>query len=143
MVSRRTGRLREPSPPRCIRRPASHVYLCVPHHPGPSEYTRPWKRGLRGLEDPHILPLLPERADADDGARLALDVLDLEELVLLSEGEEMREERVEVALRSEMEDLFVVRMVEVREDAEELAVDVLDRRGKVLREVPAWKCGRL
>ena len=74
---------------------------------------------------------------------MALDVLDLEELVLLSEGEEMREERVEVALRSEMEDLFVVRMVEVREDAEELAVDVLDRRGEVLREVPAWKCGRL
>ena len=118
-------------------RPARYNY-----DPGPSEYTCPWKRGLRGLENAHLLPLLPERADADDGARLALDVLNLEELVLPSEGEEMREERVEVALRSEVEDFFVVRVVEVREDAEELAVDVLDCRGEVLREVAAWKRGR-
>ena len=54
----------------------------------------------------------------------------------------MREEGVEVPLGAEVEDLGVVRVVEVREDAEELAVDVLNCRGEVLREVAAWKRGR-
>ena len=38
-----------------------------------------------------------------------------------------------------MEDLGIVRMVQVGEDAEELAVDVLDCRGEVLREVAACR----
>ena len=97
---------------------------------------------LRGLEDAHLLPLLPKRADTNNRARLALDILDLQELVLLAECEEVREERVEVALAAQVQDLLVVRVVEVREDAEELAVDVLDCRGEVLREVAAWKRGR-
>ena len=51
----------------------------------------------------------------------------------------MCEEGVEVPLRAEVKDLGVVRVVKVREDAEELAVDVLDGRGEVLREVAACK----
>ena len=104
------------------------------------EIQRP--RNPLGSEDAHILPLLPERADTNNRARLALDILDLQELVLLAECEEVREERVEVALAAQVQDLLVVCVVEVREDAEELAVDVLDCRGKVLREVAAWKRGR-
>ena len=63
---------------------------------------------------------------------MALDILRVEELVLLAEGEEVCEERVEVALGAEMQDLWVVRVVEVGEDAQKLAVDVLDGRGEVL-----------
>lgn len=63
---------------------------------------------------------------------MALDILRVEELVLLAEGEEVCEERVEVALGAEMQDLRVVRVVEVSEDAQKLAVDVLDGRGEVL-----------
>ena len=50
----------------------------------------------------------------------------------------MRKEGVEGALRAEVQDLRVVRMVKVREDAQELPVDVLDGRGEVLREFAAW-----
>ena len=42
----------------------------------------------------------------------------------------MREERVKMRLRAQMEDLCVMCMVHVREDTEELAVNVLYGGGK-------------
>ena len=63
---------------------------------------------------------------------MALDILGLKELVLLAKRKEVGEEGVEVALGAEVEDLGVVRVVEVGEDAQKLAVDVLDGRGEVL-----------
>jgi len=46
---------------------------------------------LSGLEDADLLPSLPKRADRDKLSLLALDVFDVQELVLLSEGKEVRE----------------------------------------------------
>lgn len=63
---------------------------------------------LRGLEDAHLLPLIPQRTHTNRCARLALDVLGLEELVLLTKSEEVREEGVEVAFGAEVENLGVV-----------------------------------
>ena len=96
----------------------------------------------RGLEDAHLLPLLPERTNADHGSLLTLDVLGLEKLILLAEREEVREERVEVAFGAEVEDLRIVRVVEVREDAQKLAVDMFDGGREVLRELAAWSAER-
>jgi len=66
-----------------------------------------------------------------------MDILDVQKIVLSSECEEVREERVEVALGLQMEHGGVVRVVEMREYAEELTVDVLRRSGEGLRELNA------
>jgi hypothetical protein len=50
----------------------------------------------------------------------------------------VREERVEVWFGAEVENLGVVRVVDVREDAQELAVDVFDCGGERLGEVVAF-----
>lgn len=76
------------------------------------------------FQDPHLLPLLPQRANAHRDTRLALDILHIQQLVLLPESEEVSEEGVEVRFGAEVEDLGVVGVVEVGEDAQELAVDV-------------------
>lgn len=47
----------------------------------------------------------------------------------------MREQRVEMWLTAEVENLRVVRVVKVRKDAQELSVNVFDGRGERGREV--------
>jgi hypothetical protein len=73
---------------------------------------------------PHILPPLPQGANADRRVGLTFDILDIQQLVLFAESKEMGKERVEMGFRSQMKDLGVVRMVYVGEDTEELAVYV-------------------
>lgn len=50
----------------------------------------------------------------------------------------MRKERVEMRLRSQVEDLGIVGIVQVCKYTEELAIYVFDSRGEVRREVAAW-----
>ena len=51
----------------------------------------------------------------------------------------MREEGVEVALGAEVEDLRIVRVVEVREDTEKLAINVLGGRWEVGLKFFTWR----
>lgn len=62
----------------------------------------------------------------------------LEQVKLAAKGEKVGEERVEVALGGQVEEDGVVRVVEVREDAEKLGVDVTRDRGEIWREFAAW-----
>jgi len=79
------------------------------------------------FKNAHFSPALPEGADADRRrVRRAANVLDVQQLVLTTECEEVREERVEVRFGTQVKDLGVVRVVYVREDAQELTVDVFD-----------------
>ena len=55
----------------------------------------------------------------------------------LAKREEVRKERVEVWLRPQVQDGLVVRVVEVRKHAQQLAVDELDRVGEGWVEVLA------
>lgn len=61
-----------------------------------------------------------------------------EQVEFATKGEEVGEERVEVALGGQVQEDGVVRVVEVREDAQELRVDVARNRRKVRREFAAW-----
>jgi hypothetical protein len=89
-------------------------------------------RAISALEGADLLPALPERADADDRlARPPTNVLDVEELVLAPERQEVREERVEVRLGAQVQDLRVMRVIDVREHAQQLPIHVLDRRREV------------
>jgi hypothetical protein len=62
-------------------------------------------------ENPHLAPTFPKGADTG-----RLDILDLQELVLAPKGEEVGEERVEVRLGPEVEQLREVGVVDVRKD---------------------------
>lgn len=55
----------------------------------------------------------------------------------------MREERVEVALTAQMQDLLVVRVVDMREYPEELAVHVLDGGREVRRKFLTYRRRRM
>jgi len=50
----------------------------------------------------------------------------------------MGKKRVEVRLRTKMEDLGVMCMVDVGKDSKQLPVHMLDHRGESLGEVLAW-----
>ncbi len=89
------------------------------------------------FQNAHLLPPLPQRANAHRDTRLALDILHIQQLVLLPESEKVREEGVEVRFGAEVEDLGVVCVVEMGEDAEELAVDVFYCGGEVCWEITA------
>jgi len=79
------------------------------------------------FKNAHFSPALPEGADADRRrVRRATNVLDVQQLVLTAEREEVREQRVEVRFGTQVKDLGVVHVVYVREDAQELTVDVFD-----------------
>jgi len=85
------------------------------------------------LQNSLLLPPLPEQPNANRGVWVSLDIAHLEELVLAAEREEMRKEGVKVRLGAKVEDLWIVRMVDVCEYAKELAVDRPDgrREGRV------------
>lgn len=55
----------------------------------------------------------------------------------------MREERVEVALTAQMQDLLVVRVIDMREYSEQLAVHVLDGGREVRRELLTYRGRRM
>jgi hypothetical protein len=111
------------------------------HRPDPPAlHPPPWTSHptrASALERARLAPALPERADADRGR--ALDVLAVQELVLAPEREEVREQAVQVWLGPQVEDVRVVRVVDVREHAQQLPVHVLHRRREVCGELGA--CG--
>ena len=79
------------------------------------------------FKDAHFSPAFPEGADPDRRrVRRAANVLDVQQLVLTTEREEVGEERVEVRFGTQVEDLGIVGVVYVREDAQELTVDMFD-----------------
>lgn len=92
-------------------------------------------RGRLGVENAHLAPAVGELGHALAHALGRHQVLHDEEVELLAEGEEVGEERVEVRLDGEVDDLLEVRVVEVGEDAEQVLVDVLGRVGERGREV--------
>ena len=57
---------------------------------------------------------------------IVLNIFDLQQFVLASEREEVREERVEVRFGAEVEDLGVVRVVDMCKDAQELTIDMFN-----------------
>lgn len=92
----------------------------------PSARTKVIQMSPLSLQNSHILPPLPQQAYSHRCRRLAPDILNFQQLVFPPESQEMRKERVEVGLGAEVEDVLVVRVVYVCEDAKELAVDVFD-----------------
>lgn len=77
------------------------------------------RRPCSAFENTHLLPPLPQRADANGRAvRRAANVLHVEQLILAAECEEVREKRVEVGLRAQVQDLRIVGVVYVREYAQ-------------------------
>jgi hypothetical protein len=93
-----------------------------------SPHTHPRLSGqLSSLKNAHFAPTLHQCTNP--GCRLALcttEVLRVEKLVLPPECKEVREERVEVRLGAQVENLSKMCVIEMREDAEQLSVDVLD-----------------
>ena len=70
------------------------------------------------FKNAHFFPTLPQSANAD-GRRVgcASNVFDIQQLVLATECKEVGEERVEVRLRAKMENLGIVCMIYMSEDA--------------------------
>ena len=78
-------------------------------------------------QDTHLLPSLPQSSDANKSPRLSLYILHVEKLVFLPKGKEVSKEGVEVRLGAKMQDLGVMRVVEVCKHAEELSINVFCR----------------
>lgn len=82
------------------------------------------------LQNSLLLPPFPEQPNTNGGVCVSLDITHLKELVLAAEREEMCKEGVKVRLGAKVEDLWIVRVVDVREYTKELAVDRPDGRGE-------------
>jgi hypothetical protein len=82
------------------------------------------------LQDTLFLPSLPQQPYTYRCIKVSFDIPNLQQLVLTSESEEMRKHRVEVWFRSKMEDLRIVRVIDVRKYPKELAVDMFDGGGE-------------
>jgi len=79
------------------------------------------------FKNAHFSPALPERSDPfGRPAGCAANVFDVQQFVLTTKRKEVRKERVEVRFGTQMKNLGVVRVVYMREDAQELTIDVLD-----------------
>ena len=83
------------------------------------------------LQNPLLLPPLPQLTDTDSRAvHLSFDISDFQQLVFFSKCQEVGKQRIEVGLGSQMEDNVKVRVIKMRENAEELAIDALHGRGE-------------
>jgi len=76
----------------------------------------------------HLSPAVPKRPDANRHVRRALHILDLQQLILLSKRQEVCKEGIKVRLRAEVQNLGIMRVVDVCKYAQELAVNVLHGR---------------
>ena len=90
---------------------------------------------LLSLQDSHLPPLLTQLCHALSHPLRRHQILHLQQIEFLAERQEVREQRVEVRLDTQMHDLFKVRVVDVSEDAEEVLEDVFggvcERVGKL------------
>ena len=90
------------------------------------------------INDPHILPPFPQCTDPDCGALLSFDILDIQQFVLLPKSQEVRKERIEVRFRTEVQNLDVMCVVYMGEDAQQLPVHVFRSRRECRREVATY-----
>ena len=74
-----------------------------------------------------------------DGRRVGrtANVFDVQQLILTAERKEVSKERVEVRFRTQMKNLRIVRVINMRKYTQELTIDVLDGRRERRREVLA------
>jgi hypothetical protein len=94
---------------------------------------------MSALQNPFLLPSFPKQPNPNGCIRFTFNVSHLQELVLASKSKKMCKQRIEVRLRAQMQDLWVVRIVYMCEDAEKLPVDVLDSCGEGLMKGLIWK----
>jgi len=82
------------------------------------------------LQCPHLPPFFPQLRNTLPHPLEGHEILDHQQVKLLAESQEMREEGVVVRLDGQVEYLLEVGMVEVGEDAEEVLVDVFGGVGE-------------
>jgi hypothetical protein len=79
------------------------------------------------FKNAHFSPALPKSPNADGWSiGCAANIFDVQQFILTTKRKEVRKERVEVWFGTQMKDLRVMRIVYMREDAQELTIDVLD-----------------